>query len=117
MNTPKQTFEEKVWQGIYMLVHHLRVDIQQNPVVSTRAANKLERDFNNKVRDLVSTAHNQAVAEAYNSALTEARAVVLRRTEIPKDARNPTRDHIVILGEEIAGLIAQLTPPKQGEGK
>lgn len=39
--------------------------------------------------------------------MRQAREVVLRRTEIPKGARNPTRDAVVILGEEIADFINQ----------
>jgi hypothetical protein len=34
-----------------------------------------------------------------------AKARVLRRTEVPKDARNPTRDYVVFLGEQIADII------------
>jgi hypothetical protein len=39
--------------------------------------------------------------------MQQAKSRVLRRTEIPKDAKNPTRDFIVILGEEIARFIDQ----------
>lgn len=31
--------------------------------------------------------------------------LVIRATEVPADAKNPTRDHIVILGEEIRNMI------------
>jgi len=34
-----------------------------------------------------------------------AKSRVLRRTEIPKGAKNPTRDYIVVLGEDIAAII------------
>ena len=49
----------------------------------------------------------QAVREARIEGMEAAKARVLRRTEIPKDAKNPTRDYVVILGEEIAGFIDQ----------
>lgn len=48
-----------------------------------------------------------------------AKARVLARTAIPPDAKNPTRDAIVILGEEIAAIIQddidRLTPRKETE--
>lgn len=31
--------------------------------------------------------------------------IILRRTEIPKGARNPTRDATVLLGEELVSLL------------
>lgn len=39
------------------------------------------------------------------SGMEQARDRVLRRTEIPADARNPTRDAVVIIGEECARII------------
>lgn len=44
---------------------------------------------------------NQKVREA----VEEAKSLVLRRTEIPRDAVNPTRDAIVEIGEVLAELI------------
>lgn len=44
-------------------------------------------------------------AEGRISGMKQARAAVIRRTEIPADAKNPTRDYVVILGEEIASII------------
>lgn len=61
---------------------------------------------------LTPAAQERAVAQG----MRRARDIVLRRTEIPKDAKNPTRDYVVILGEEIAELIErELTaqPEKQ----
>lgn len=46
-------------------------------------------------------------AEERIAGMEQAKSRVLRRTEIPKDARNPTRDGIVILGEQIASFIEQ----------
>lgn len=42
--------------------------------------------------------------------------IILRRTEIPKGARNPTRDAVVILGEELVELISQ-TPTISSDKK
>jgi len=47
---------------------------------------------------------------------------VLRRTEIPKDAKNPTRDIVAMVGEECARIIsediAQLqSPSKESKSK
>lgn len=42
-----------------------------------------------------------------DEALEDAAQIALRRTEIPKDARKPTRDYVVVLGEEIASLIRE----------
>lgn len=57
--------------------------------------------------------------EKAQQAREQAKFRVLRRTEIPKDAREPTRDATVILGEQIADIIQQdieqLT--RQGEKK
>jgi len=49
------------------------------------------------------------------SALKEAAHVVLIATRIPEGARNPTRDFLVIKGEEISNLILSLAN-KQKEG-
>lgn len=61
-----------------------------------------------------------ALEAAKREAIQASAAIVVRRTEIPKEAKNPTRDGVVILGEEIAGLIlAQLShrnQPKQEGG-
>ena len=43
--------------------------------------------------------------EAQIKGMEQAKSRVLRRTEIPKDAKNPTRDATVILGEQIADII------------
>lgn len=51
--------------------------------------------------------------------MEQAKSCVLRRTEIAADAKNPTRDAIVILGEEIADIIQRdinaLEYPKPSE--
>jgi hypothetical protein len=61
------------------------------------------------------------VTSAKADGMRLAKSRVLRRTEIPKDARQPTRDFVVILGEEIAAIIdqdiatlTQQTNPNQG---
>lgn len=51
--------------------------------------------------------HQQGHDEGYKEGLRTARDIVLKRTEIPADARRPTRDAVVILGEEIARLITE----------
>lgn len=48
-------------------------------------------------------------AERVREALEDVRRRVIRRTGIPPDARNPTRDLVVITGEVIDPLIATLT--------
>lgn len=53
--------------------------------------------------------------EDYIKGLEKAKAIVLRRTEIPKDAREPTRDAVVILGEEIAEIIEEEIRYVKGE--
>ena len=47
--------------------------------------------------------------DARISALKEAAHVVLIATRIPEGARNPTRDFLVIKGEEISNLILSLS--------
>ena len=54
--------------------------------------------------------------DARISALEEAAHVVLIATRIPEGARNPTRDFLVIKGEEISNLILSLAT-KLKEGK
>lgn len=52
--------------------------------------------------------------------MEKAKSRVLRRTEIPADAKNPTRDATVYLGEEIADIIQRdmdtlrATKPEKG---
>lgn len=51
--------------------------------------------------------------------LERAKSRVLRRTEIPRGAKNPTRDFVVVLGEQIADIIQQdieqLTHPQPSD--
>jgi len=47
----------------------------------------------------------QLVVESQIVSMRQARDRVLRRTEIPADAKNPTRDPTVIIGEAIADII------------
>lgn len=50
--------------------------------------------------------------------MQKAKSRVLRRTEIPADAKNPTRDYVVILGEQIANIIeGDIAELKQQRGK
>lgn len=50
--------------------------------------------------------HDQQIALAAKvEGMELAKSRVLRRTEIPRDAKNPTRDYVVILGEQIAQFI------------
>lgn len=49
----------------------------------------------------------KAREEAEIVGMERAKARVLRRTEIPSDAKNPTRDIVVIIGEECARIIDQ----------
>lgn len=44
-------------------------------------------------------------SQALQKRETEIKNIILRRTEIPKGARNPTRDATVILGEQLVQLI------------
>lgn len=57
--------------------------------------------------DDVKAALSALMTDSRIAGMELAKSRVLRRTEIPKNVRNPTRDHIVILGEEIAGFIDQ----------
>lgn len=41
----------------------------------------------------------------WTAATARAARIVVKATGIPKDAENPTRDHIVLLGEEISERI------------
>jgi hypothetical protein len=50
-------------------------------------------------------AHNSEIAEARKEENERCKQIILRRTGIPKDAKNPTRDAVVLLGEELAELI------------
>jgi len=63
----------------------------------------------NRVRSLLhkrDKSRDQRIAlEARIDGMEQAKSRVLRRTEIPKDAKNPTRDYVVILGEQIAQFI------------
>ena len=43
--------------------------------------------------------------------------IVLRRTEVPSDAKNQTRDGVVILGEQIAALIDAFAATLPAEGR
>jgi hypothetical protein len=77
-----------------------------------------EQDIHNAYEgiktDVADTASTRKVLEAIIArecdkariaGMEQAKSRVLRRTEIPKDARNPTRDSTVILGEQIADII------------
>jgi len=54
---------------------------------------------------LVKSRDQRIALEARIYGMEQAKSRVLRRTEIPKDAKNPTRDYVVILGEQIAQFI------------
>ena len=54
---------------------------------------------------LVKSRDQRIALEARIDGMEQAKSRVLRRTEIPKDAKNPTRDYVVILGEQIAQFI------------
>lgn len=58
-----------------------------------------------KLMGIIESYGNHRELEGQAIGMQKAKSRVLRRTEIPKDARNPTRDFVVILGEEIAGFI------------
>jgi hypothetical protein len=60
---------------------------------------------------------NHLIVQKQIEAMKQAQSRVLRRTEIPKDAREPTRDAIVILGEEIAGIIERDIVQLKGDTK
>jgi len=58
-----------------------------------------------RARQAIQSLINRKVVEGKVEATRLARDRVLRRTEIPADAKNPTRDSTVILGEYIADII------------
>lgn len=67
------------------------------------------------IKQLFKTHTANAALDAQISGMQQAKSRVLRRTEIPKDARNPTRDTIVIIGEQIADIIQRdIDALKQG---
>lgn len=51
------------------------------------------------------TETEKAVRAARIDGLKTAKNLVIARTEIPKDAKNPTRDIVVVIGEECARII------------
>lgn len=59
----------------------------------------------------------QVDRESRINGMKQAKSRVLRRTEIPSDAREPTRDAIVILGEEIADIIQRDIAALNQKGK
>lgn len=99
MNTPHETTSEKVkeeWVELYKIAFI--------PKANDVKDYKLEEARHNAIIGFIHTQRSLAQQEI----LDRAQAVVLRRTEIPKDARNPTRDATVILGEEIVELLEEL---------
>lgn len=49
--------------------------------------------------------NQQQVEEVVRKERERIKNIILRRTEIPKGARNPTRDAVVLLGEELVELV------------
>jgi hypothetical protein len=70
MNGESKPIATGPWVKLTLLVHNLRVDIQQNPVTTTRRANKLESDFVNSVQALIAQQRRQAVREAEDIMIT-----------------------------------------------
>jgi len=54
---------KSAWSELYLLVHNLRVDIQQAPVVSARMESKLQRKFMNEALALIQQVSDQRVRE------------------------------------------------------
>jgi transcriptional regulator with XRE-family HTH domain len=71
------------------------------------AAHLIDTDDNDGeyLRQSIMALISQERKKAKIEGMRKARLRVLRRTEVPKDARNPTRDYVVILGEQIADII------------
>lgn len=79
---------------------------------------ELEEPVNQDAAAFFHQAMQRREVEAEVAGMERARQIVLRRTEIPRDAKNPTRDAVVVLGEEIADLIkneAALRSGQEGE--
>lgn len=71
----------------------------------------------NSVMEKIGAYTAQKCKEARIDGMEAAKSRVLRRTEIPADAKNPTRDYVVILGEEIAGFIDADIAELNGSGR
>lgn len=67
-------------------------------------------DYSDEVRHL-----ERMLLEARKQGMEQAKSQVLRRTEIPRDAKNPTRDIVVVVGEECARIIDEDIKELQGQ--
>lgn len=90
------------------------IEIRQRMKLERDLAEMTRRFFSSDPADLpVAPSSTATASKVRDAALEEAAQIALRRTEIPRDARNPTRDQVVIVGEEIAALIRskKILPP------
>ena len=62
-------------------------------------------NFTQALTDFIESKKAEWQREAKEEERKRCRDIILRRTEIPKDARNPTRDSVVVLGEELCNII------------
>lgn len=90
------------WSKLNLLVHNLRVDIQQAPVVSARMENELQRKFINEALALIQQVSDQRV---------RAFAAGLKRTNIL--AGLPAEAMTVILIEDFDQTLADYLSHKE----
>jgi len=100
--TPSERIEAMRSIIIQAVIEDQSLD-KSDVMVYPREEQRIYTKYAEKAAALLSSEVEKARLEGMESA----KARVLRRTEIPSDARNPTRDWVVILGEEIAGFIDQ----------
>ena len=61
-----------------------------------------------KIKNFISNLLEQERKDERQKTIDECAAVILEKTGIPKGARNPTRDALVFLGEQLADKLNQL---------
>ena len=83
----------------------LYIERQHTSSVGLRENDKSMKELSDNLVKFIEQFTTRKELEARIDGMESAKSRVLRRTEIPRDAKNPTRDWIVILGEEIAGFI------------
>ena len=66
-------------------------------------------NFHSTYFDLTDKSLVEEIVEKAREERERIKEIILRRTEIPEGARNPTRDSVVILGEQLVDLIDSTT--------
>lgn len=121
MNNQSELSLQKQWQHlVFSLLGGSDIVYTISPVEVTKQRKLIAEQSYTEFMEIFQAHKEAVVREAKIQGMQSAKSRVLRRTEIPKDAKNPTRDHIVYLGEHIADIIQQdidkLTHPQAGGG-